>query len=397
MNLLREEQKGGGGVGIKITHAMNPALLGPGLDRMNEKMISFLKTSVDQLSTAQDSDYDLFSWCRHAITVAATDSAYGKMNPYRSSEIEDAFWTMETNLDKFLVNIAPNITARKVWKARETLVSAFIDYYNASGLSDASAMANARWREQRSVGATLADTARLEAGMALGLLSNTVPAAFWTVFEICSRPPLLAAIRAELCARALHVDAATGARTVDLADIRDGCELLVSTFQETLRVRSKAMPMRMAYQDVLLNDRYLLKEGGIVQMPSPVFHRNESIWGDEADAFEPRRFMKGGNVKETRRMAGFLAFGISPSLCPGRHFATGEVLSLVAMLLLRYDIIPQRGNWEVPKVDAKSAAASFYTPAEEFRVNFKARSEYEGASWAYRVTAGKGRFGLIIG
>lgn len=91
MNLLREEQKGGGGLGMKVTHAMNPALLGAGLDDMNAKMITFLKASVDELASARDS-LDLFSWTRHVITVAATESAWGNKNPYRSRELEDAFW-----------------------------------------------------------------------------------------------------------------------------------------------------------------------------------------------------------------------------------------------------------------------------------------------------------------
>lgn len=92
MKLLREEQKGGGGLGMKVTHAMNPALIGDGLDDMNARMITFLKPEIDKLESAQDSHFDLFAWTRHAITVAATESAWGTKNPYRSPELEDAFW-----------------------------------------------------------------------------------------------------------------------------------------------------------------------------------------------------------------------------------------------------------------------------------------------------------------
>lgn len=301
---------------------------------------------------------------------------------------------MEQNLEKFMTSILPQLTISKVYTAREALVQAFINYYDNGDLDDASALVKARFTEQHDAGATLADTARLEGGMTLGLLSNTVPASFWTLYEICSRPDLLSEIRAEIQERALHVK--DGVHTVDLADIRDNCELLVSTFQEVLRYRSRALPMRMVYEDVILNDRYLLKEGSIVQMPSPTFHRNESLWGSNSDVFNPKRFMKDGK-RESRRMAGFLAFGMSPSLCPGRHFATGEVLALTAMLLLRYDVIPVRGSWEVSKCAPESAAASFDLPVGEFPVQFKARREFEGTVWAYAVTAGGGRFGLITG
>jgi hypothetical protein len=43
LELLREEQNGGQGINNKLLHSMHPALLGTGLDRMNEKMIKFLK------------------------------------------------------------------------------------------------------------------------------------------------------------------------------------------------------------------------------------------------------------------------------------------------------------------------------------------------------------------
>lgn len=92
MALLKEKQKGGGGLGMKITHAMNPALLGEGLDRMNEMMITYLKISVDQIGAAADPGQDLVAWCRHAITAAATESAYGKLNPYKDQRLENAFW-----------------------------------------------------------------------------------------------------------------------------------------------------------------------------------------------------------------------------------------------------------------------------------------------------------------
>ncbi|OJD30748.1 cytochrome p450 [Diplodia corticola] len=411
MKLLREEQKGGGGLGMKVTHAMNPALLGAGLDAMNERMIAFLKDSVDQLASSQGSPIDLFAWTRHAITVAATESAWGPQNPYRSPELEDAFWTMETNLDKLLFGIMPKYTARKIWNARESIVKAFTSYYRNDGLASASEMAKARWHAQQEAGASLPDTARLEAGLGLGLLSNTVPAAFWTLFELCSRPALLADVRAELLKHAVHINnnnTNNGVHaTIDLAQIRDKCELLVSAFQETLRTRSKAMPLRMAYDDVVLgagDQQHLLKKGAIVNMPSPVFHRNEAIWGARSDVFDPARFVRAGRDDKdqrqaARRMTGFLAFGFAPSLCPGRHFATGEVLALVAMLVLRFDVVPEGGGggWNVPRVEAKSAAASFYTPAEEVRVVCKLRREYEGVEWGFGVTPGKGRFGLIVG
>jgi hypothetical protein len=92
LTLLREKQNGGGDLGNTIVHAMHPSLLGDGLDRMNETMIDYLKTSIDELGINQGQPIDLHLWCRHAITIASTDAVYGEMNPYKDPKIEEAFW-----------------------------------------------------------------------------------------------------------------------------------------------------------------------------------------------------------------------------------------------------------------------------------------------------------------
>ena len=92
LELLREEHNGGQGVNQKILPAMHTAMLGDGLDKMNEKMIVFLKTWIDQLADSQGTVFDLHAWVRHAITVASTDAVWGPKNPFKSRIIEDSFW-----------------------------------------------------------------------------------------------------------------------------------------------------------------------------------------------------------------------------------------------------------------------------------------------------------------
>ncbi len=92
LKLLEETESGGGGINNKVIHAMHPALLGPGLDKMNETMIKNLKVSIDELEVKKVVTFDLHAWCRHAITVASTDAVYGPQSPYKSKEVEDAFW-----------------------------------------------------------------------------------------------------------------------------------------------------------------------------------------------------------------------------------------------------------------------------------------------------------------
>lgn len=90
--ILRETRSGGQGGNQNILHAMHPALLGDGLDDMNENMIKSLKSWNDALAARAPMKIDLYEWCREVITVAATESMWGYLNPYKSKAMRDAFW-----------------------------------------------------------------------------------------------------------------------------------------------------------------------------------------------------------------------------------------------------------------------------------------------------------------
>jgi hypothetical protein len=43
-----------------------------------------------------------------------------------------------------------------------------------------------------------------------------------------------------------------------------------------------------------------------------------------------------------------MAFGVSPSICLGRYFASSKILALVAMIALRHGIAPADQVWHAP-------------------------------------------------
>lgn len=122
----------------------------------------------------------------------------------------------------------------------------------------------------------------------------------------------------------ISTNGANPPHVIDLAAIRDQCPLLVSTFQEVLRLRSNGAPTRVVSKDILLNGQYLLKAGSVLQIPSKIINRERSTWGENAVEFSPSRFMANDQAKEQRSATGFMSFGASPNICPGRHFATGK-------------------------------------------------------------------------
>ncbi|KAI9672601.1 MAG: hypothetical protein M1831_000036 [Alyxoria varia] len=417
--LLQGKHAGGGELNNKAFDSMIPSLLGKGLDAMNLAMIGYLRASIDQLGAFTNDPVDLFEWCKDALTIASTESVYGAKNPYKSKQRRDDFWYFDSNLTMLMMNFWPKLTAAKAFRARQNLIQGFIDYYNAGAQHHASELAYARWKAQHDAGASTEIIARLEATITIGILSNTVPAAFWLVFEIFSRPELLETVRSEVKINALTAEGgSSGAHTVDMGRIRDSCPKLVSTYQEVLRMHSDGTPTRLVMKDVMVAERYLLKAGAILTMSVPAVNYEKSVWGDNANVFNPMRFeenaaRKADKTQEQKgvvRPTSFMSFGASPNLCPGRHFATGEILAMTAMMLLRYDIVPltqgegenggkrQHGDWWRPKRNDWALAASIRPPLGKYPVNVKEREEFKDVGeWKFKVSEGRGKFGIITG
>ena len=68
-----------------------------------------------------------------------------------------------------------------------------------------------------------------------------------------------------------------------------------------------------------------------------------------------RRFVRDQHPKPQAAALG--SFGAAPHLCPGRHFATTQMLAMAALLVMRYDISPASGSWEILKQNQKGFAA----------------------------------------
>ncbi len=85
---------------------------------------------------------------------------------------------------------------------------------------------------------------------------------------------------------------------------------------------------------------YLLKKGVDVQLPVGVLHGDRSVWGADAAAFDPDRFISPAESKDAERLrkVAFVPFGGGRHLCPGRNFAFVEIMGFATMFLLAFDV-----------------------------------------------------------
>lgn len=69
--------------------------------------------------------------------------------------------------------------------------------------------------------------------------------------------------------------------------------------------------------------------------------------------------------------------------CPGRHFASNEILAVVTMFVLRYDMAPKDGQWSLPETKKTNVASVVMEPDTDIEVELSLRKGYEDGRWAF--------------
>lgn len=233
---------------------------------------------------------------------------------------------------------------------------------------------------------------RLEVGTLVGILVNTIPSLFYLLVHIYCDEALLCELRNELEAcvsTELSKTTSQPTRYLDAHAVQEKCPLFRSIFHEVLRVHSLGATSRLVLKDTTLNDTYLLKAGSIVQMPASVIHSDPTTWGPNAKSFTPGRFLKQDPTgKEPKRSpaAAFRPWGGGSTLCPGRHFASTEIMCVAAMLVLRFDLVPVKGRWVVPPPYQVSMATTMFPPKKDIPVRVARRPELGEGAWEFAIS-----------
>ncbi|KAH7308378.1 cytochrome P450 [Stachybotrys elegans] len=326
--------------------AMSP---GPELDVMTAESIRIAAESIEKISRKGPVNVELFEWVRHQVCEAETAALYGEENPLRDPALEAAWYDFEAGIMVHMLKAWPSVLARKSLHARDQLlIPAFEKYYSNEHHLKASLLVQCQYNHNIRHGLRVRDVAATEIGHMIAFLTNTMASAYWLVYYIFSDPVVLSEIRQEL-SEMVHVDD-DGVSTIDMAQIKTSAPILHSTWQETLRYVHIGISARLVVEDVMLDNRYLLKKGSGVMIAAPVPHTDPEAWGSTVGNFDHRRFLRQPGQKRANA-ASLRAFGGGHVLCPGRHFSTAFLAAFAALMVLRFDMkcLSKDGTWSEPR------------------------------------------------
>lgn len=362
---------------------------GQGLDSLSMAAVKHFAAAFDRRAASGPTTVNMYEWLRHEIFVSTMEATYGPHNPFRKAENEKTWFELESGILTLLLNLFPSVLARRSLKACHTLIAEFDRYFSERKHLNGSLLVQLREKHNAAYGLDTNETAHVEIGQVTGAIVNTVPTAFWLVWQVLADPVIFTDCSQEI--HQLVTTSSDGIHNIDLADVMTACPVLVSTWQEVLRFHGISIAARVIKEDTLVDDQYLLKKGGLLMMPNAVIHSDLALWGPTVGQFNHKRFLKSAKSGESRYpAAAFRGFGGGHVLCPGRHFASTEVLALLALLLVRFDIKPVEGKWIQPDKDNVMDRAC-PLPKRDVRVELIPKG---GQNW--RVTFSSRREGINI-
>lgn len=408
-------EHGPGGL-MEAVHDMMSRHLAPGpaLDSITTTQMQhtggMLNTEIPAHSNTID--VNLYAWLRHIFSLCNAQAIYGPDNIFAMHpDLEREFWDFEDGMLGLVVDVVPWITARKAFMARKRVLNGLVEYVEKEHYKKASPLIQERVQTNLDYGISKEMSGHAELILMFGILGNAVPSNFWLVANIFSRPELLRQIRMEVqialdiklpSPPASPVPGDPRAQSTETYTISSkaidarSCPLLYACYRETLRDISLLTSARLVLEDTLLADKYLLRKKSVVQIAGGVIHHTSDVWGKDADKFNPQRFLSHHDTEakdeEPRQQASplpkgvpsaaFRAFGGGIVICPGRHFAQSELMTLAAVLALGFEIEQTDGTTlQLPEKDDTRIPLAVVKPVLDPKVRVRRRDGWEGVDW----------------
>ncbi|KAF0921843.1 hypothetical protein E2562_020307 [Oryza meyeriana var. granulata] len=199
----------------------------------------------------------------------------------------------------------------------------------------------------------------------------------WFLYMVCKHPD----VQEKICREAIEATNAGKAASIDefsqsLTDeALNKMHYLHAALTETLRLYP-AVPLdnKQCFSDDVLPNGFNVSKGDIVFYIPYAMGRMESLWGKDAEAFRPERWLDENDVFQQESPFKFTAFQAGPRICLGKDFAYRQ-MKIFAAVLLRSFVLRLRDEKEIVSyrtmitlsvdqaMEAEGGGDSSYSPA----------------------------------
>ncbi|MFI5610530.1 bifunctional cytochrome P450/NADPH--P450 reductase [Amycolatopsis sp. NPDC051903] len=153
----------------------------------------------------------------------------------------------------------------------------------------------------------------------------------FAIYYLLKNPDLLARARAE-------VDEVFGTSAEPTYEQIHKLTYVRQVLGEALRLWPTAPGFtRTPFEETVIGDRYLVEHGLPLTVLTPMLHRDPSVWGDDAEEFDPEHMAPERVAALSPNV--YKPFGTGQRACIGRQFAMQEAALVLGMLVQRFDFI----------------------------------------------------------
>jgi len=166
---------------------------------------------------------------------------------------------------------------------------------------------------------------------------TTSGALSFALYYLSREPAMMAKAHAEIDA-ILGSDPAAEPTFEQVAKFR----YLRRVLDESLRLWPTAPAFtRSPREETTIGGKHLMRPEDWAIVLLPMVHRDKSVWGEDAEEFNPDRFLPENS--RGRPAHTYKPFGTGERSCIGRQFALHEAILVLARMLHRYDLAPDPG------------------------------------------------------
>ena len=166
--------------------------------------------------------------------------------------------------------------------------------------------------------------------------NSTGTAVEWAIYELARHPKMQTRLREEINS---YLSSAESSTEAELLHNLQSLPYLRAVCSEVIR-HYPFVPLspRVAERDTTLLGEHIPK-GTIILTPVEAFNHDESLWGPNADVFNPDRWMgEGEGSGGAASNYAMLSFGAGPGACIGQMYARAMIAFLTATLIREFEI-----------------------------------------------------------